>query len=396
MKNLDRWMLPDGIEDVLPDEAWEVEGLRRRLLDLFGRWGYDLIMPPMVEFTDSLLIGLGQDLDLQTFKFTDQLSGRTLGLRADITPQAARIDAHSLRREGVSRLCYAGHVLYTRPKTALAPRNPLQLGVELFGDSGLAADLEVISLLLAMLREVDLNALHIDLGHVGLFKALAERAALSVDDQQTLFDLLQAKAVADIEEWVSATVPDPQLAQWLTALPRLAGGPSILDEARRLLAGAGDEVQAALEDLAWLAKTLAERYPEAHLYFDLSELRGYHYHTGIVFAAFAPGWGDAIATGGRYDHIGEVFGRARAATGFSANLLALRRLVKPACPLVRGIFVPCHDETALQWQAIEQLRRLGERVIHGAKGQLQPFSHQGCDRQLIWMDGGFVVKPLAS
>ena len=393
MNHVDRWMLPDGIEEVLPDEAQHIEALRRRLLDLFQRWGYDIVMPSMVEFTDSLLIGLGQDLDLQTFKVTDQLSGRTLGIRADITPQAARIDAHSLRREGINRLCYAGHVLYTRPKSALASRNPLQMGVELFGEDSIEADIEVVSLLLSTLKEADLGALHIDLGHVGIFRALAVEAGLSKDQESEFFTLLQAKALADINQWVDANVAGEPAAQWLKALPRLAGAANVLQTAKTIFANAPVDVRQAVDQLVVLAETLSERYPEAHLYFDLSELRGYHYHTGIVFAAFAAGVGEAIATGGRYDHIGEVFGRARPATGFNVNLLSLKRLVQPSCDLPLGVFAPYSSHPA-QWQAVERLRDAGERVVCGASGQTAPHSYQSCDRILFEQDGQFEVRSL--
>lgn len=393
MNQVDRWMLPDGIEEVLPEEAEHIEALRRRVLDLFQRWGYDLIIPSMVEFTDSLLIGLGQDLDLQTFKVTDQLSGRTLGIRADITPQAARIDAHSLRRDGINRLCYAGHVLYTRAKSALASRNPLQMGVEMFGDDSIEADIEVVSLLLSTLKEADLIDLHIDLGHVGIFKALAAEAQLTPSQEKAFFELLQAKAMADINAWVDANLAGSPAAPWLKALPKLAGAANVLHDAKAVFASAPAAVRKALDELIVLAETLSERYPQAHLYFDLSELRGYHYHTGIVFAAFAAGAGEAIATGGRYDHIGEVFGRARSATGFSVNLVALKRLAQPSCDLPTGIFAP-HSTHPAQWQAVERLRDAGERVVCGANWQTAPNEYQTCDRILVECDGVFEVKAL--
>lgn len=392
MNQVDRWMLPDGIEEILPEEAQHIEVLRRRVMDLFQRWGYDLVIPSMVEFIDSLLVGLGEDLNLQTFKVTDQLSGRTLGVRADITPQAARMDAHSLRREGVNRLCYAGHVLFTRPKTALASRNPLQVGVELFGDASIEADIEVVSLLLSTLNEADLSELHIDLGHVGIFKALAAEAGLSRVQEKALFDLLQAKAMADINTWVDKNVSGPG-AGWFKALPKLAGNANVLQEAKRVFANAPTSVRKDLDALVVLAETLAERYPQAHLYFDLSELRGYRYHTGIVFAAFAAGAGEAIATGGRYNHIGEAFGRSRSATGFSANLVALKRLVQLSCDLPSGIFAP-HSVHPAQWQAVESLRNQGERVVCGAASQSEPYDYQACDRVLIERDGEFSIEDI--
>ncbi len=392
MNQVDRWMLPDGIEEVLPEEAHHIENLRRRIMDLFQRWGYDLIIPSMVEFTDSLLIGFGQDLDLQTFKVTDQLSGRSLGVRADITPQAARIDAHSLRREGVNRLCYAGHVLYTRPKSALASRNPLQVGVELFGESGIDADIEVVSLMLTMLKKAGLKELHIDLGHVGIFKALAADAGLTPQQEKSFFDLLQTKAIADINAWVDSNITGPAV-EWFKALPRLSGSVTVLQEAKSLFAQAPQAIHQALDNLTALSDVLIERYPSARLYFDLSELRGYTYHTGIVFAAFSAGVGEAIATGGRYNHIGEAFGRSRSATGFNANLVALKRLLALSSDLPSGIFVPQAIQ-AKAWQTVEQLREAGERVIYGEAQQHTPHDYQRCNRQLTEVDGEFSVTAI--
>lgn len=390
----DRWLLPDGVEDILPDKALRIESLRRRLVDLFGRWGYELVIPPLIEYTDSLLIGLGRDIDLMTFKVTDQLSGRSMGIRADITPQTARMDAHSLRRQGPSRLCYAGHVLHTRPKSPLATRSPIQAGVELYGEAGVAADIEVVSLLLAALQESGLEQLNIDLGHVDIYRCLAAAAGLNQAAEQDLFDLLQAKAMADIRTWVSANVADPQLASMLQTLPQLAGERDVLSEARRVLAGAPEAVGLALDTLETVSGSLAARYPAARLYFDLSELRGYHYHTGMVFAAFAPGHGDAIANGGRYDHVGEVFGNARPATGFAVDITAVDGLLKASAGARAGaIFAPAGGDEK-QWQQVCALRAAGEVVVCGFAGQSAAEARPVCDRQLVAIEDGFAVQPL--
>jgi ATP phosphoribosyltransferase regulatory subunit len=390
---VERWMLPDGIDEILPPEARQIEHLRRSLLDLFYRWGYDLVIPPMMEFTDSLLVGLGKDIDLLTFKVTDQLSGRSMGIRADMTPQIARIDAHSLRREGVNRLCYAGHVIKTQMQSALDTRNPIQVGVELYGEAGLGADTEVISLLLAVMELAGVRDACLDLGHVGIYRSLARAAGLSAEEENTFFSLLQAKALTEIQDWVERRCPDPQVAGWLSALPRLAGARNILSLAKESLAGAPADVFAALDELETVASTIQARYPEAQLYFDLSELTGYHYQTGMVFAAFVPGVGTAIARGGRYDRIGEVFGRARFASGFTANLVAMSRLGSAAPDIVQGIFAPTSDSPEF-WQTIQTLRGQGERVVVAMAGKNLPEQDQHCDRILVEQEGRFQIKSI--
>ncbi len=389
---VDRWLLPDGIEEVLPEQALYLESLRRRFVDLFIRWGYDYVIPPMIEFTDSLLTGSGQDIELLTFKLTDQLSGRTLGLRADITPQAARMDAHSLKRSGVNRLCYAGHVLQTKAKSPLGSRSPIKVGVEMFGVSALEAEVEVVSLLLEALTVANLDCQYIDLGHVGIFRCLARAAELNTEQESALFSLLQSKAFSDIDRWLNENVKDEQARQWLSALSKLSGSDKIIELAREAFADAPSEIHAALDDLATLADTVLARYPNVQLYFDLSELRGYHYHTGIVFGAFAPGVGNAIARGGRYDSVGEAFGRARSATGFDINLSAICRLQRHECsPPDKGIFA-CHEAGEALWQKVQELRAQGERVVMGVPGQAMPEDYQHCDRILCVENDQVLLK----
>ncbi|WP_045857423.1 ATP phosphoribosyltransferase regulatory subunit [Teredinibacter purpureus] len=395
MSRVDRWLLPDGIEELLPEAANKVEGLRRRLVDTFKCWGYDYVIPPMVEFTDSLLTGSGRDIELLTFKVTDLVSGKTMGIRADMTPQAARMDAHSLKREGVNRLCYAGHVLHTRPKAPLASRTPVWAGVELFGEPGIDADLEVISLLLSTLQAAGLDKQYIDIGHVGIFRALSEAASLDEAKEEALFNLLQAKATTEIQRWVEDNIDEEYMRNWFIELPKLSGSVSTLARAQEVFAEAPAEVAAALDELAELAKVLQPRYPEAQLYFDLSELRGYHYHTGIVFGAFAPGLGEAIANGGRYDHIGEAFGRPRPATGFNVDLTAISQVVEVAEKVNGGIFAPSVSDTGVgtrQWQKISELRAAGERVVVALSGQTEPLLHQNCNRVLVERNGQFEIE----
>ncbi len=386
----DRWLLPDGVEELLPEQAGQVELLRRKLLDLYQSWGYELVIPPLLEFTDSLLVGLGDDIDLQTFKVVDQLSGRTMGIRADITPQTARIDAHSLKREGTTRLCYAGSVLHTKPKALLASRSPIQLGAELYGDAGLGSDIEIISLMLETLRCAGLSQVTLDLGHVGIYRALVALADLSVDAERVLHDALQRKSAGDIEAAIASSITDSTVADMMRALSQLNGDRSVLAKAKDALAGAPKAVLAALDDLEQVADRIASRMPDVDIYFDLSELRGYHYHTGLVFSALAPGHGQAVANGGRYDDIGEVFGRARPATGFATDLKALLNYLSLETQQTsNSIFAPSDDglsaaEDKQLWNTIQQLRADGEVVVCGVKAEDLPT--KDC-RSLILKDG---------
>lgn len=391
MATVDRWLLPDGIEEVLPPEAARVEAARRQVLDLFQRWGYEFVVTPHIEYLESLLTGAGQDLDLRTFKVTDPASGRLMGFRADITPQVARMDAHSLRREGPNRLCYAGSVLHARPRALATSRSPIQLGAELYGDASPASDVEVISLMLDMLAMAEVPDVHMDLGHVGIYRGLARAAGLSGEAEQALFDALQRKAVDEV-----AVLTDglpAELAGMLRALAELCGSREVLEQAAAVLADAPAVVKAALADLVVIADALAQRFPQLPLYFDLGELRGYHYHTGVVFAAFVPGVGESIAQGGRYDHIGADFGRARPATGFSTDLKTLVTLgrVQLDAP-VQGIWAPA--EGAGLWQAVQQLRRDGRRVVQALPGQDAASAREaGCDAQLQLREGNWQVVP---
>ncbi len=388
MTYADRWLLPDGVEEILPADAKPIEQLRRQLLDLYSTWGYDLVIPPLLEYTDSLLIGLGRDIDLLTFKVTDQLTGRTLGIRADITPQTARMDAHSLARQGVNRLCYAGHVVHTRPKNPLATRTPIQAGVEFYGEAGIAADIEVVSLLLESLRRAHLPRLHVDLGHVGIYRALARLAGLAREQEDIFFELLQRKAMTEIRAWVAATISRPDVAELLLALPQLAGDRGILAEARQRFQGLVPEAVEAVDQLETMAGVIARRYPEAELYFDLGELRGYHYLTGLVFAAFSPGYGNPIASGGRYDHIGEVFGRARPATGFAVDITALSKLGLLSASDSGAVLALTPDAPG-HWEAIQALRTQGERVVCAASAAVA--AELGCDRLLQVTDQGYAL-----
>jgi ATP phosphoribosyltransferase regulatory subunit len=387
MTTVDRWQLPDGVEEVLPAQAELVERLRRQLLDLYRSWGYQLVIPPLMEFTESLLIGLGQDLDLLTFKLTDQLSGRTMGVRADITPQVARIDAHSLAEQGVTRLCYAGSTLHTRPKSLMASRSPIQLGAELYGDNSLAADVEIVRLMLATLEAAGLTDITLDLGHVGVYEAVLATANLNADQEKTVFDALQRKSVPDLQ--LALVGVEPGAADLIIALVRLHGDDAVLASARELLTEKAPAALAAVDALQEVATAIRRQRPDLDIYFDLAELRGYHYHTGIVFAAYVPGHGQALANGGRYNDVGAVFGRARPATGFATDLKALMTLL-PAATVARGA-ISAPDDSAAQpglQEKVNELRAQGEIVINTLGAQADP----RCDRELVLDAGRWQVQ----
>ena len=380
-----RWLLPEGIEDLLPDEARHVELLRRRLLDEFECHGYQLVAPPLLEYVESLLTGSGRDLDPRTFKLVDQLSGRTMGVRADITPQVARIDAHLLNRKGVTRLCYCGSVLHTRPAGLMASREPLQIGAELYGHEGPEADSEIIRLLARTLALAAIAATRIDLGHVGIFRALIADSGLSGDAEQEVFAALQAKDLPMLADLV-ATIPEPARAG-LLALPELYGDAKVLDEAGRRLP-ATPEIGAALMTLRRLANDLAD----LPIGFDLADLRGYHYHNGVVFAAYCDGASGAIALGGRYDKVGESFGRGRPATGFSIDLRDLARRA-PRQEAKGAILAPWPEDAAVHAE-VERLRGQGEMVVLALPGHEGNWCEAGCDRRLLRRGSEWIIESL--
>lgn len=393
MEQVKRWLLPDGIEEVLPAQAALVEQARRQVLDLFSVWGYELVVTPHIDFLDSLLTGVGQELALRTFSVTDPISGQLMGLRSDITPQVARLDAHSLRREGPSRLCYAGSVVHAKPRVMSSSRSPIQVGAELYGDASTAADVEIISLMLATLTQANIAELHLDLGHVGVYRGLAKAAGVSSQLESQLFDALQRKAVTEVAE-LTAGLPQ-ELAGLLQSLCGLCGGYEVLAQARQTMVAAPKAVRQALDELQQVADILRLRFPQLPIYFDLSELRGYNYHTGMVFAAFVPGMGHSIAQGGRYDDIGAVFGRSRPATGFSTDLKTLVTLGSmPPLAQQNAIWAP-QDEQSSLWQLIERLRSQGETVIQALSGQDSSKAQAaGCNRQLCLVNGQWQVLPL--
>ena len=392
MTDSDRWLLPDGVEDILPPLAGQIETLRRSVMDTCQRWGYQLVIPPLIEYLESLFTGTGHDLALQTFKLTDQLTGRMMGVRADMTPQAARIDAHTLRQEGVTRLCYAGHVLNTRPQHMLAGRTPIQAGCELFGSASEAADREIISLMLEVLRVAGLPRVHLDMAHVGIYQALIREARFDKDTESAIFDAMRRKSVPELDILLGDCEEGTPKAR-LKALARISGGRAALDQARAALSGASGEVTEALDQLERMADMLAEHYPEVTTGFDFCELRGYNYHTGLVFSAYCRGHGEAVAKGGRYDAIGQDFGRARPATGFSIDVRALVALAETRAHRSGAIWAPAQTDPALA--GVISGLRLTETVIQALPDDTVTDPRQrGCDRQLVSQDGQWVVQPL--
>ncbi|MBL8333856.1 MAG: ATP phosphoribosyltransferase regulatory subunit [Rubrivivax sp.] len=386
---LSAWLLPEHIADVLPAEAARIEHLRRSLLDRARRCGFELVVPPLLEHLESLLSGTGHDADLHTFKLVDQLSGRMLGVRADTTPQAARIDAHLLNREGVTRLCYCGPVLHTRPLGQRSGREPLQFGAEIFGHAGLEADLEAQELALDALAAAGVSRLVLDLADARVLRGVLAGVAL---DAERLHDVVQALTEKDAPALRSLTAPAPPAArEALLALVDLYGGDEVLDEALRRLPDR-PLVRQALDDLAWLASHLRASHPELRVGFDLSDLSGYAYYSGPRFALYGAGWSDALARGGRYDEVGAVFGRNRPAVGFSLDLKALAEVarVAPPAPAIRA---PWSEDVDLR-QAVRRLREAGESVVFDLPGPSGKAEAPGCDRELVRVAGHWLVQSL--
>lgn len=390
-KNQKQWLLPEGISEVETAKAALLEAQRRLLLDYYSSWGYELVMTPFVEYLDSLLVGTAKDLALQTFTLTDQISGRLLGLRADITPQAARIDARKTDGDMPTRLCYIGTVLRSQTDGFGSSRSPLQIGAELYGHHGIESDIEIISLMLETLNLNQVPDVSIDLGHVGIFRGLAKQAGLSEEQESLLFEALQRKAIPEIDQLIVDFGLQSPVAEMIGSLAHLNGGDEVAQLAKQNLQAASDEVQTAVEDVVKVATAIGQRYPDLCIHYDLAELRAYHYQTGIVFAAFKAEMGQEIARGGRYDNIGEEYGRARPATGFSADLKKLLEIGELDClPASSKIFAPAEDDEDLN-RKIKELRGKGEIVIQGLPGQAGGAEEMGCDKILSKDSGVWTV-----
>ena len=390
MSVTDRWLLPDGIEDLLPLEANRLEHMRRKLFALYDSWGYELVIPPLIEYLESLLVGAGNDLDRSTFKLIDRSTGRLMGVRADITPQVARIDAHRVQKAGPGRYCYWGPVLLTQPRELGGSRSPIQAGAELYGHGGVESDLEILRLMLQSLKVAGIEDSYLDLGHVGVFRGLVRQGGIDAELEAGLFDALQRKARPEMQQLL-AQVKDAAVAAMLDSLIDLNGGSEILAEAGVALRQAGEEVQQALATLEAIGAVLHEEGVRLHI--DLAELRGYGYHSGVVFAAYSQGHGLAVAQGGRYDGIGAAFGRARPATGYSMDLRTLILLKQGRPKKRKGIFVPANVAARLG-DVVAELRAQGERVICELPGQTGGAAECGCDRRLVDDENGWRVESI--
>jgi len=379
------WLLPENIEDILPPLAGRIERLRRRLLDLFRGFGYELVIPPMLEYLESLLTGTGHDLDLRTFKLVDQLSGRMMGVRADITPQVARIDAHLLNRRGVTRLCYSGSVLHTRPRGLDSTREPLQIGAEIYGHAGIESDLEIQQLLAAALVTCGVVDARLDIGHVGVFRALCRHGRVASELESEIYAGLAAKDAAALRDATRRLTATTRKA--LLSLPELYGDASVLERARRVLPDY-PEIRSALRDLRALSRNGA-----LPVSVDLADLRGYHYHSGVAFAAYAPSLASAVALGGRYDEVGKAFGRARPATGFSLDLRSLARVV-PEESGPGGIRAPYASDSKLA-ALVRRLRSAGDIVVIDLPGHANLRRESLCSREVVMRGGKWVVRPIA-
>lgn len=390
------WQLPDGVDELLPAAAWQVENLRRSFIDQCHRCGFDLVMPPMIEYIDSLLTGTGETMNLQTFKLVDQQNGRTLGVRADITPQVARMDAHALNRQGPNRLFYVGTVLRARADGFGGSRSPTQFGAELFGHAGPESDIEIIRLMLdsILLTGVKPDSLVLDLGHVGIFKALVESAALSEDTTTVLYDALRRGSIPDVAQ-VIAGLEKSQInpsVDALSGLLELRGDETVLERARADLASLSPAISSSLDTLSNLIAAVKLSHPDVLLHIDIGELRGYRYHTGALFAVHSK-TGVELARGGRYDAIGAAFGHPRSATGFSGDMKNLSDIMLEQAEESKAVYVDhtiCNDCR----EEISTLRQQGNRVVVGLPGMAAELQNQRCDRQLLRQDNQWLVQPI--
>ena len=394
MSSRTRWLLPAGIEEVLPENAAILESSRRKLLDLFASWGYQLVVPPFIEFLDSLLLGECDDLNLQTFKLTDQLSGKTMGVRADMTPQVARIDAHMIKSDAPTRLCYCGTVLRTRPESAGGTRSPLQIGAELYGHEGLAADIEIVSLMTTTLNASGIDQVLLDLGHTGILEALSNKANFNDATKTDLYSMLERKSRPDIEALLGTIECSGELKEAIINLSSLHGSSEVLSKAREQLKVGGTELIQCLDYIEDLSTALSTRLSNIKLHYDLAESRGYHYQHGIVYSAFCASNGNELARGGRYDNIGESFGRARPATGFSADLRNLISASKIDFEnSLNAIFAPAENDKELI-AMITKLRTDGETVITALTNIDSEARQAGCSRILKNENNKWVIKEI--
>ena len=385
-----RWLLPEGVDEILPPRAMLLEQMCRKLIDLFSSWGYEFVIPPMMEYLESLLTATGEDLDLQTYKITDQLSGRLMGIRADITPQVARIDAHLLKRNIPTRLCYLGSVLHSRTNNSGDSRSPLQLGAELFGHEGVSSDIEIVKLMLATLDAVRISNICLDVGHIGIFRSLISKSQLNSMQESEVFEIVKRKAKDELKIFYKKLKINDDSSKAMLDLIDLHGDVGILDDAIHAFDKLSPDIRKYVNEVKTLTDSIIDKF-DVSINIDLSELRGYNYHTGMIYTAFVPNEGKGIAFGGRYDDIGSAFGKARPATGFSTDVKQLLELQNISEDTPDKIFAPVDDNDSLQ-KKITELREQGKIVIQELEGQNATAKEMNCNQTLVCENDQWVVK----
>ena len=385
-----RWLLPEGVDEILPPRAILLEQMCRKLIDLFSSWGYEFVIPPMMEYLESLLTATGEDLDLQTYKITDQLSGRLMGIRADITPQVARIDAHLLKRNIPTRLCYLGSVLHSRTNSSGDSRSPLQLGAELFGHEGVSSDIEIVKLMLATLDAVRISNICLDVGHIGIFRSLISKSQLNSMQESEVFEIVKRKAKDELKIFYKKLKINDDSSKAMLDLIDLHGDVGILDDAIHAFDKLSPDIRKYVNEVKTLTDSIIDKF-DVSINIDLSELRGYNYHTGMIYTAFVPNEGKGIAFGGRYDDIGSAFGKARPATGFSTDVKQLLELQNISEDTPDKIFAPVDDNDSLQ-KKITELREQGKIVIQELEGQNATAKEMNCNQTLVCENDQWVVK----
>ncbi len=385
-----RWLLPEGVDEILPPRAMLLEQMCRKLIDLFSSWGYEFVIPPMMEYLESLLTATGEDLDLQTYKITDQLSGRLMGIRADITPQVARIDAHLLKRNIPTRLCYLGSVLHSRTNNSGDSRSPLQLGAELFGHEGVSSDIEIVKLMLATLDAVRISNICLDVGHIGIFRSLISKSQLNSMQESEVFEIVKRKAKDELKIFYKKLKINDDSSKAMLDLIDLHGDAGILDDAIHAFDKLSPDIRKYVNEVKTLTDSIIDKF-DVSINIDLSELRGYNYHTGMIYTAFVPNEGKGIAFGGRYDDIGSAFGKARPATGFSTDMKQLLELQNISEDTPDKIFAPVDDNDSLQ-KKITELREQGKIVIQELEGQNATAKEMNCNQTLVCENDQWVVK----
>ena len=385
-----RWLLPEGVDEILPPKAMLLEQICRKLIDLFSTWGYEFVIPPMIEYLESLLTAAGEDLDLQTYKVTDQLSGRLMGIRADITPQVARIDAHLLQRDVPTRLCYLGSVLHSRTNSSGDSRSPLQLGAELYGHAGVSSDIEIVKLMLATFNSLGIRNICMDIGHIGIFRSLISEAKLSAEQKSEIFEMLKRKAKDELKIFYKKLKINDNNSKALLDLIDLHGDVTVLDDAVHAFGKLSPNITKYIAEVKAVTESISDQ-SDASINIDLAELRGYNYHTGMIYTAFVPNEGKGIAFGGRYDDIGSAFGRARPATGFSTDVKQLLELHNIKDKKLDRILAPINGDDLLI-KKITELREKGKIVIQELEGQNSTASEMNCNQLLVFEKNQWVVK----